>query len=934
MADVTLQVHFITNGLSGGGLYETGQYIRVIADGASIRAELWTASDGGSFIATPSGGPNIDGGFNQITVSSGAFNNAKYCDGEDLVSYSSKLSWPYANYHLTEDHPSCAIVVCDLEITSATPTNETGVGQADGEVALTATSSNGTIKYSLTENFDYASGQDSPITGLTTGNYTVYAKDAAGCQDSITVFVGQDVNYGPRWRMDYDVVFPRGVVSRIDIEELEYTGSVTEICGGAEPFNLEYHPSDDSQVVPSSAVVQILCETDAQFDDIRTGQDRQFRVRKYKGVDFDNLSLEWTGFISPEFYSEPYLNEPYYIELTAYDGLGELKNKDFKALSGEEFFGDMSLIKIISECLKKLPLEINIRSCVNIFEQGMNTAATDDPLAQTYIASQNFRENNCDEVLTSILKPFTRAEIFQSFGVWWIRTKEQSVYSTLPYREFDVDGEYVDEDSISSRKKLDFPHTSNRLCFIEAGQVLSYSRNYGLFRIVHELGKDNNMIDSGGFEDKDLVNGGFRGWNIFPAQVNVTYGQEKVENGDSRGAFFFQWVGTSGNQADNILTSTPLPLSFPDFHSFATRFTLKFQVYVSLAYPVKWVRLGVRLRWVRTSGSVGDFYDSNLNTNKTIHNAVNTVHVEDIYITSFNSWQTLEFQGLPPGIQTQGDCTVSVSFFFHNHTGRDFASFTTLRAATTLNTLPEGKRVYATDGGDAPTYGYELRRNTETESAPDIIRPDDYNAASNPRQWVKIDELNIAGSVAMVDRIMIDNVEIKIFGVGIIPGQPGIVLIDPPETVTYETEVTKNNESVFEDEVMNGDAPDLLGTEYIYNGLFKLSDGTPTALWARSGVTESARLLDIYLSHLVAQGSSSLRLLSGTGIADIQLGYINSLEDQRDNRRYRFTRFALSDKAGRYSFELEETLTGDDGESPPDAGEFEFTTEFSEEFTA
>src|SRR5690606_11496777 len=240
------------------------------------------------------------------------------------------------------------------------------------------------------------------------------------------------------------------------------------------------------------------------------------------------------------------------------------------------------------------------------------------------------------------------------------------------------------------------------------------------------------------------------------------------------------------------------------------------------------------------------------------------------------------------------------------------------RAATTLN-LPEGKRVYATDGGDRPTYGYELRRNTETESAPDIIRPNDYNVSSNPRQWVKIDELNIAGSVAMVDRIMIDNVEIKIFGVGIVPGQPGIVLIDPPETVTYETEVTKKNESIFEDEVLNGDAPELLGTEYIYNGWFKLSDGTPTALWARAGVTESTRLLDIYLSHLVAQGSQSLRILSGTGIADIQLGYINSLEDQRDHRRYRFTRFALEDKSGTYTIEMEETLTGADGESPPDS---------------
>src|SRR5690606_41620658 len=93
----------------------------------------------------------------------------------------------------------------------------------------------------------------------------------------------------------------------------------------------DLEPRPDSQVVPSNAEIQILCETDAEFDDIRKGVDRQFRVRKYDGYG----NLEWTGFISPEFYSEPYLDEPYIITLTAYDGLGELKNKAFKALSGE-----------------------------------------------------------------------------------------------------------------------------------------------------------------------------------------------------------------------------------------------------------------------------------------------------------------------------------------------------------------------------------------------------------------------------------------------------------------------------------------------------------------------------------------------------------------------------------------------------------------------
>lgn len=903
--------------MGGGGLYLTGQYIHVIADGPNVRAELRDSGvpGGGSLIGTPSGGPDLTGAAGQITVSSGAFLDPRYCDGTDLIYYTTKLTWPYADYHKSVDHPSCAVVVCDLEILTATVTNETASGQSDGQVALTSSSSNGTVKYSLIQDFDYATqGLDSPITGLPTGNYTVYAKDAAGCTDQVNVFVGQDFTYGPRWRMEYGRVFPRGARTVLDIEERDYSGSITEICGGAVPFLLRYEPRPDSQVVPSNAEIQILCETDAEFDDIRKGVDRQFRVRKYDGYG----NLEWTGFISPEFYSEPYLDEPYIITLTAYDGLGELKNKAFKALSGEEYFGDMSLIQIIVECLKKIPVQINLRDCVNIYETTMDSGDEDDPLAQAFIQSQNFREMNCDEVLTSILKPFTEAELFQSFGKWWIRTKEQSVYSTLAYREFDMDAEFVESGTISSRKTV-----GKEADFIwdSSSQVLSFSRPYGTFRVLHDLGRDNNMIDSGSFEETDIdpAQNFFRGWTIFPGQVNTSYGLEFVKNGDSKGAFFFQWQGTSGTQADTVLTTKQMPVTFPGFASTTTKFNLKFQVYVSRAYPVRWVRLGVRFRWIDTDS--GDFWDMNLKNGITLTTSVNTESIQDFYVDRFNSWETIEVIGIPVIVsQLPANMALQVSLHFHNHNGRDFTTLDGLRDEPTLNTHPEGKRFYVTDGNQAPTYGVELQRNTEAEDAPNIIRPDDYNSSSNPRQWVKIDEYNQVPGTNFIDRLLIDNFEISIFSLGIIPGQPDTILIEPPPSATYDNEITTDNESTLEVEVENGDAPDLIGAEYVYNGYFKLSDGTPTALWARDGVDEETRLLSILLSHMTAQGTRSLRRLSGTGRQNIGLGYINSLEDTRDNTRYRFTRFELDDKAGQINCELEEVLTGDDGESPPDPG--------------
>lgn len=922
MADVTIQIHYITAGLSGGGLYETGQYIHVIADGSNIRAELRTSGEvgGGSLIGTPSGGPNFDGPPSNIYVSSGSFLDPRYCVGDDQVYYTVKTIWPYADYNLLLDAPACVVIVCDLEITGYTVTNESGPGEGDGEIALTAISSNGNYKFSLVEDFAYADGQDSPITGLTTGNYTIYAVDESGCRDEILVFVPVNFDYAVRWRCDYGNVFPRGYYSRIDIEEREFTGDLEEICGGGDPFILDYRPSDDSQLVPSVASMQFLVNTDAKFDDIRTGNDRQFRVRKYKGPDVGSLTLEWTGFISPEFYTEPYLNEPYIINLEAYDGLGELKNKPFLTESGAEYFGDMSLIQIISECLKKLPLEINIRSCVNVFEENHDTDPEDDPLAQTYKSTQNYRGMNCDQVITSIIKPLIQSELFQSFGVWWIRTKEQSADTNLVYREFDIDATYVTNSTLAARKSLVLNTGTNGLKFIERSQVLGYSRPYGKFLITHDLGKDNNVIDSGGFEVKDInpATEFFRDWTLFPAQVNLTYGLEYVRNGQSAGAFFLQFSSGSGNQADNILMSSSFPFVFASFADADTRFKLKFQAYVSPAYQINWARVGWKFRMTDTD--TGDFYDWFPPVALTgIAPDANEALINDLYITNFNSWQTHEFYGFrhPAGIDVT-NLSISISFYLHNHTNRDYQSLAGLKAQVTLNTLEQGKRVYATFGGSAPTLGYELQRNTDTADDFNVVRPDDYNAGSNPYQWIKISEYNLAGTVPLISRVMIDNLEVSVFTIGFTPGIAGSFLIDPPETNTYEQEVTDDNESTFDVEVTSGDAPDIVGTEYIYNGYFKLSDGSLTSRWARSGVTESLPLLSIYLLHLISQGSSSLRKLSGSGIGDVQLGFINSLEDVRDSVKYKFKRLSLSDKQGQYTFESEQILVGEGGESPPE----------------
>ncbi len=939
MADLLIQAHYITSGVGGGGMYLTGQYIRVIGDGATIRAELWDASTGGNYIGQPSGGPNLVG--DGITVSSGGFMDPWYCDGDDKVYYTVKSEWPYAEYHVATDHPSCAVIVCDLTITGYTVTNESTVGASDGQIAITATSSNGTIEFSLTPGFAYGTGQASPFTGLETGSYTVYAKDAGGCSAQADVFVGIDFTYGPRWRMEYDKEKPEGYKTRLDIEQRDYTGSVEPIDGGDVPFRMEYNEDDNTQCVPSMAEVQLLVREgeEGKFNEIRDGEDRSHILKKY--LDFGSgWVLEWTGYITCEFYEEPYIFEPYTITLKAVDGLGVLKGKPFLMDSGEEYFGFMSAIKIISECLKKLPVSLELRSCVNIFEENMTTDPEDDPLAQSYIKAENYAGKNCDEVITALIKPFTGAELIQSLGVWWIRTREQAVDTTLKYRVFDKNGDYVSNSSLAGRKTLGFPKDTSRMCWTRRRQMVRSTRPYGKITIIHVLDKDNNMVDSGGFEgtDIDKSTGFFRGWNLFPAQTGITAGRENVDNGNSKSAFFFQWTAGS-DQALNELTTNALPISIGAdvgtgnvFENAGTSFKLKFQVWMSPVYKVGWIWMGWRLRF--TDVDTGDFWDWFPPTGPlSVRPTTNVSRINDLYVSEYNSWKTYEFMNFNfPGPATSENYTIQLSLYFHNHKGRDFVTFDQLRdVVTEMGTEPsiEGKRYYVAIGSN--TLSYELQHNTEAENEPSIIRPNDYHSVSNPLQWVKIAEYNPTGSDPLVEKILIDNVSISMFAVEPNLGMPGFYLIDPPESLEYSETITTRNESILEEEVFNGDTPAMVGTEYIYNGFFSLADGNYTKRWFRDSVPdERQKLLNIYLGYLIAHGEKGKRVLTGSGIADIQIGYIHSLVDTRDNRKYRFTRYSVDDKSGEYDFELEETLVGEDGESPPLLGEF--SNEFSDDF--
>lgn len=786
---------------------------------------------------------------------------------------------------------------------------------------------------------------DLNFSGLLPGTYTIYAKDAIGCQDSITFEIPVTTAYNVRYRLEYTDTFSEsGKWNRLDIEQRAYEGEVEEICGGESPVIIRYEGDRDDpnvSLVASNARLQLLVETPGQFNDMFLSDDRKYRVKHYIGDDLADVvsnptdTIYWTGYIVPEFHSEPYLFAPYYTEITASDGLGELKNKPFKDINGNIYKGEMSMIKIASEMFKKTGLELNIRSGINVFDSGIDTAASDDPLAQAYVDTRIYYSikkvpEKCDVVIKSLVESF-RGQIFQSKGVWWLIRLSDAV-GTFAYREFTFEGVYSSNSTFNTVFELDFPSAIHaaKAMFTGRSQLLSFVRNYGYFSITHDLKKDGNLIDEGRFESEDIIELGsgnktFKNWNVLIGQSGVKYGHETVVNGDSTGAFYFDFTSAVGSQVDTQLYSAAMPLD-----STNGRIRLKFQYFVTPTYNVPYIRIAWTLKFNMSDGTIQWLTYA---TNGAITYALEESKNE-IYVTQYDTWNTFD---LLTEIPIQGVAnSFEISFFFHDHHGRDFASIADLKAfvPSTLSNPGGTKRMVASAAGETSIYVAEY--SLDAESSPSVIRPDTYDSGSGDFRWLwRLEKIiPVSSNSNLVSRIKFDNVSLAFYPRIIVPTTQ---YIDPQETLVYSEEVDPLVVSDFSTDVLLGDMIRYDNTltmneKNLYQSYLRLSDGTPTLNWNRSGVTESKRLLQITLEDYIAQFSLPQRRLSGAKICTDTLHFINCIRDNVDGTRYRPMTFEFDTKRAAYTPDVSGVVAGADGEPPYAPGEFsaeEFNNEFN-----
>lgn len=246
------------------------------------------------------------------------------------------------------------------------------------------------------------------------------------------------MSYNLRIRLEHHDFL--GKLSQIDIKERDFAGTHdVRTLEGNEPLVVNYGDKSSDElptVYGSEAIMQFFAEYDFEFLSLYTSDSKKYRIdHTYDGA------LAWTGFLSPENWSEPLTATMYKVSATATDGLGALKNSKFPEYDEGT---KLTMLQILSTVLENTGLQININTAVDFREVGQTPGT--DVLTQTKKQAASLAKMNCYDLLVEL---FPNCRIFQRLGQWWIISYSALRNDTISYRKYTYAGEYISAGTIS-----------------------------------------------------------------------------------------------------------------------------------------------------------------------------------------------------------------------------------------------------------------------------------------------------------------------------------------------------------------------------------------------------------------------------------------------------------------------------------------------------
>lgn len=191
-----------------------------------------------------------------------------------------------------------------------------------------------------------------------------------------------------------------GKAVRIAIADNDYTGTAVERrLGGSPQLRCEL----SGNIHGMSLEIPAECEVDDEFAVLYTSDPTRFAVR----LEVDSVVV-WRGFVTPELYAAPWIDPPYDVQITATDGLGELKMLEWPAI------GSRTLGEILETTLGATGLALPVRM-ISTAVNDLATAA--DLLTGTTVNLDHMAGKSYYDVLDGLLGSL-HCTILQRGGAW------------------------------------------------------------------------------------------------------------------------------------------------------------------------------------------------------------------------------------------------------------------------------------------------------------------------------------------------------------------------------------------------------------------------------------------------------------------------------------------------------------------------------------
>jgi hypothetical protein len=843
-------------------------------------------------------------------------------------------------------------IVCQLAffLEGCFATNASEPGIADGGIVVSSLDPSGLtpVRYKIGSDFTYpAGGQVSGIfTNLVPGTYTIYARNSSTCRATIDITVLADRTYGVRYRLDFHDLLSSGANRkyRLDIEDSEYFGAVTEVKGyGINPVRVSHRgeSSEDiftDNVVASQILVDLDSETDQQFIDFYTFDERRFRAKLYlhNGSSYD---LFHQGYLTPMLYSEPYiLKENYPVNLVFTDGLADLKDYKFTDDGDNYPVSRIPIFSALNFILNKTDVRLNIWENVNLYPTGFLSGTNDSTLEQAYIDPIRYRNDDgtyktCREVL-GYLMDFLGARIYQSNGRWNIDLISEKSASAVATRKrtnlYAVIAGGNESPRVLLRRSV---AASPRVIFKDQSAVMNIPQTYGTIKLTYDLGieKENNLLPYGNFEAEDVENGQLKGWQVEDLTIggDGTFGLEKLiePRGNSRFALFFDF--TACDIGENIFKLAAAPVQYNYPYNLITNpsgsqfqsIRVSFDVFTRPLFTNAEIYLDYKV--ILNGGLyVQPRLYSTTNRRNISDNVDNLIDGEynRVYITESLTWKTISFEFPIYFTSLNGfssDGPIELELRVNSNPIYDYVDFAALRAElvdqlTTADTVYFNKKrkvLEVVDGNDIIHF-YELERSSAAESVPDVIRPTTFSTAA-PYRRAYVWKLKQSVEITSTDKNWLQNMLIDNVSMEYLPDY------EPPVETIEVTEVP--NESVkqtLEKTLYHGDLQTPLDDNYKYisSAYLSAADGTPiTGGWQRRGVTENFTITQLLGKMIRGQYQDIRWKLSGLlQCPDDMPTFWNTLHEVRTGKVYQFMSLTQMLRTQEAEFEAIETLAGGD----------------------